>query len=142
MAFDLLSQLVGRPVIDDDEDEGSPVDDIDIEIGEESDAECDGEGNSDLDDNTDEDLNSELDLDLGPDDSIGSGFEWSDRLHDVETELFTAHSGPNLGDMDLDYNSDPYEFFKLFIPDTMIDTMREQTNQITKKIPKNTNKGK
>ncbi|GFO26057.1 hypothetical protein PoB_005256200 [Plakobranchus ocellatus] len=71
MAFDLLSQLVGRPVIDDDEDEGSPVDDIDEEIGEESDVECDGEGNNDLDDDTDEDLNSELDLDLGPDDIIG-----------------------------------------------------------------------
>ncbi|GFN78143.1 hypothetical protein PoB_000464900 [Plakobranchus ocellatus] len=77
------------PVIDDDEDEGSPVDDLDEEIGEESDVECDGEGNNDLDDDTDEDLNSELDLDLGgPDDSIGSGLEWSDRLHDVETELF------------------------------------------------------
>ncbi|GFN96011.1 proteasome assembly chaperone 2, partial [Plakobranchus ocellatus] len=37
MAFDLLSQLVGRPVIDNDEDEGSPVDDVDEEIGEESD---------------------------------------------------------------------------------------------------------
>ncbi|GFO00546.1 hypothetical protein PoB_002705100, partial [Plakobranchus ocellatus] len=82
MAFDLLSQLVGRSVIDDDEDEGSPVDDVDEEIGEESDVECDGEGNNDLDDDTDEDLNSELDLDLGPDDIIGSGLEWSDRLHD------------------------------------------------------------
>ncbi|GFO11255.1 hypothetical protein PoB_003776000 [Plakobranchus ocellatus] len=88
MAFDLLSQLIGRPVIDDDEDEGSPVDDVDEEIGEESDVECDGEGNNDLDDDNDEDLNSELDLDLGPDDSIGSGLEWSDRLHDIETELF------------------------------------------------------
>ncbi|GFO50176.1 hypothetical protein PoB_007668100 [Plakobranchus ocellatus] len=74
MAFDLLSQLVCRPVIDDDEDEGSPVDDVDEEIGEESDVECDGEGNNNLDDDTYEDLNSELDL--GPDDSIGSGLEW------------------------------------------------------------------
>ncbi|GFO43387.1 proteasome assembly chaperone 2 [Plakobranchus ocellatus] len=69
---------------------GSPVDDVDEEIGEESDVECDGEENNDLDDDTDEDLNSELDLDLGPDDSIGIGLEWSDRLHDVETELFYA----------------------------------------------------
>ncbi|GFO03785.1 hypothetical protein PoB_003029000 [Plakobranchus ocellatus] len=107
MAFNLLSQLVGRPVINDDEDEGSPVGDVDEEIGKESDVECDGEGSNDLDDDPDEDLDPESDLDLGPDDRVDSGFEWSDRLHEVET---AAHSGPNLGDMDLDYNLDPYDF--------------------------------
>ena len=35
MAFNLLSQLVNRPLNDEEEDEGSPVDDVDEEIGEE-----------------------------------------------------------------------------------------------------------
>ena len=47
MAFNLLSQLVNRPLNDEEEDEGSPVDDVDEEIGEESDVECEGEEDND-----------------------------------------------------------------------------------------------
>ena len=42
VAFNLLSQLVNRP-LNDEEDEESLIDDIDEEIREESDVECDEE---------------------------------------------------------------------------------------------------
>ena len=36
----------------------------------------------------------------------------SHQLHNVEIELFTAHKGPKLGDLDIDYTSDPYVFLR------------------------------
>ena len=134
MAFNFLSKLVNRPENIGEDDEGSPVDDVDEEIGDESDVECDGEE----DNETSVDLDSDLDLDLNSSDADDvddgveaqgdTGFAWSDQLHNVEIELFTAHSGPKLGDLDIDYTSDPYDFFKLFIRDPMITTIKEQTN--------------
>ena len=77
MAFNLLSQLINRPSNDEEEDEGSPVDDVDEEIGEESDVECDGEEDND---------SSSVDLDSN-DDGVGPqgdvGVAWSDQLHNV-----------------------------------------------------------
>ena len=43
MASNFLSKLVNRPENIGEDDEGSPFDDVDEEIGEESDVECDGE---------------------------------------------------------------------------------------------------
>ena len=43
MAFNFLSKLVNRPENIGEDDEGIPFDDVDEEIGEESDVECDGE---------------------------------------------------------------------------------------------------
>ena len=43
VAFNCLSILVNRPERNGEDDEGSPVDDVDEEIGEEIDVECDGE---------------------------------------------------------------------------------------------------
>ena len=43
MAFNFLSKLDNRPENTGEDDEGSPVDDVDEEIWEESDVECDGE---------------------------------------------------------------------------------------------------
>ena len=111
VAFNLLSQLVNRPLNDEEEDERSPVDDVDEEIGEESDVKCDEEEDND---SSTVDLDSDLDLHSN-DDGVGAqgdvGFAWSDQQHNVEIELFTAHTGPELGDMDIDYTSDPYDFF-------------------------------
>ena len=83
MAFDFLSKLVNIPENIGEDDEGSPVDDLDEEIGEESDVECDGEE----DNETSIDLDSDLDLDLdlnSSDDDDGveaqgdAGFAWLD----------------------------------------------------------------
>ena len=128
MAFDFLSKLVNRPENLGEDDEGSPVDDVDEEIGEESDVECDGEE----DNETSIDLDSDLDLNSSDDDDGveaqgDAGFTWSDQLHNVGIGLSTAHKGPKLEDLDIDYTSDPYDFFKLFITDSMI-PIKEQTN--------------
>ena len=53
-------------------------------------------------------------------------FAWSDQQQSVV--LFTAQTGPNLGDLGLDCTSEPYEFFKLYFPDNLIATIKEQTN--------------
>ena len=47
MAFNFLSKLVNRPENIGEDDEGSPVDDVDGEIGEET-VECDGEGDNEI----------------------------------------------------------------------------------------------
>ena len=64
MAFNFLSKLVNRPENIGENDEGSPVDDVDDEIGEESDVECDREE----DNETSIDLDSDPDLDLNSSD--------------------------------------------------------------------------
>ena len=81
MAFNFLSKLVNRPENIGEDDEGSPVDDVDEEIGEESDVECDGEEDNEIS----IDLDSDLDLNLNfSDDDNGvegqgdAGFAWSD----------------------------------------------------------------
>ena len=83
MAFNFFSKLVNRPENIGQDDEGSPVDDVDEELGEESDVKCDGEE----DNETSIDLDSDLDLDLNSshdDDDVGvegqgdAGFAWSD----------------------------------------------------------------
>ena len=113
MAFNFLSKLVNRPENIGEDDEGSPVDDVDEEIGEESDVECDGEEDNEIR----IDLDSDLDLNLNSsDDDDGvegqgdAGFAWSDQLHNVGIGLFTAHKGPKLEDLDIDFTSDPYDF--------------------------------
>ena len=122
MAFNFLSKLVNRPENIGEDDEGSPINDVDEENGEE-----DNESSIDFDSDLDLDLNSRDD-----DDGVGAqgdaGFAWSDQLHNVEIELFTAHRGPKLEDMDIDYTSDPYDFLKFFITDSMITTIKERTN--------------
>ena len=112
MAFNFLSKLVNRPENIGEDDEGSPVDDVDEAIGKESDVECDGEDNE-----TSIDLNSDLDLDLNSsDDDDGveaqgdAGFAWSEQLNNVQIDLFTAQKGPKLEDLDINYTSDPYDF--------------------------------
>ena len=55
-----MSKLVNRPENIGEDDEGSPVDDVNEEIGEEIDVECDG----DEDNETSIDLDSDQDLDL------------------------------------------------------------------------------
>ena len=120
MAFSFQSKLVNRPGNIGEDDEGSPVDYVDGEIGEESDVECDGEEDNEIS----IDLNSDLDLDLNlnsNDDDDGvegqgdAGFAWSDQLHNVGIGLFTAHKGPKLEDLDIDFTSDPYYFFSFLL---------------------------
>ena len=86
VAFNFLSKLVNRPENIGEDDEGSPVDDVDEVIGEESDAECDGEEDNEIS----IDLDSDLDLNLNSsDDDDGfegqgdAGFAWSEQLHNA-----------------------------------------------------------
>ena len=78
MAFNFLSNLVNRPENIGEDDEGSPVDDVDEEIGEESDVECDGEEDNeisiDLDSDLDLNLNSSGDDDDGVEGQGDAGF--------------------------------------------------------------------
>ena len=110
MAFNFLSKLVNRPENIGEDDEVSPVDDVDEEIGEESDLECDGEEDNEIS----IDLDSELDLNLNSsddDDGVeGQSDVGFDQLHNVGIGLFTAHKGPKLEDLDIDFTSDPYDF--------------------------------
>ena len=90
MAFNFLSKLVNRPENIGEDDEGSAVDDVDEEIGEESDVEYDGEE----DNETSIDLDSDLDLNSSDDDDGveaqgDAGFAWSEQLHNVQIDLFT-----------------------------------------------------
>ena len=124
MAFNLLSRLIANPVDEKDEDVGSPVDDVGVEI----------DGESDVDFDVEDRVQDELDLSLNSSDndeskirsnpsdesSAETEFPWSDQLQNVEVELFCARTGPNLGDLELDYTSEPYEFFKLYFPDNLI----------------------
>ena len=111
MAFNFLSELVNRPENIGEDDKGSAVDDVDEEIGEESDVEYDGEEDNEasIDLDSDLDLNSSDDND-GVEAQGDDGFAWSEQLHNVQIDLFTAHKGPKLDDLDIDYTSDPYDF--------------------------------
>ena len=119
MAFNFLSELVNRPENFGEDDEGSPVDDADEEIGEESDVECDGEEENEtsiaLDSDLDLDLNSSDDDDDGVEAQGDAGFAWSEQLHNVQIDLFTAHKGPKLEDLDINYTSDPYDFLSFSV---------------------------
>ena len=65
-------------------------------------------------------MNLKLDLIPSDESSAETEFAWSDQLQNVEVELVCARTGPNLGDLELDYTSEPYEFFKLYFPDNLI----------------------
>ena len=95
MAFNFLSKLVDRPENIGEDDGGSPVDDVDEEIGEESDVECDGEEDNET--SIGLDLNSDLDLNSsdGVEAQGDTGFAWSDQQHIVAIGLFTAHKEPS-----------------------------------------------
>ena len=134
MAFNLLSRLIANTVDGKDEDVGSPVDDVGDEIDGESDVDFDVEereqNDLDLSLNSSDDDDSEIRSNHSDESSAKTEFAWSDQLQNVEVELFTAWTGPNLGDLELDYTSEPYEFFKikLYFPDNLIATIKEQTN--------------
>ena len=75
-----------------------------------------------------DDDDSEIRSNPSDESSVETEFAWSDQLQNVEVELFTARTGPNLGDLELDYTSEPCEFFKLYFPDNLIARIKEQTN--------------
>ena len=130
MAFNLLSRLIANPVDENEEDVGSPVDDVGDEIDGESDVDFDVEDREqdelDLSLNSSDDDDSEIRSNPSDESSAETEFAWSDQLQNVV--LFTARTGPNLGDLGLDCTSEPYEFFKLYFPDNLIATIKEQTN--------------
>ncbi|KAK3789328.1 hypothetical protein RRG08_001716 [Elysia crispata] len=125
MAFNFLNRICSQqPGVDVDDGLGTPVDEEEGDIDQESDI--------DLEENRDE-IDSDLDLedsDTDPEPLAGADgvFPWSDDLHDVEVGLFTSGTGPKIENFDLDHSSEPTEFFKLFIPDTFITTLATQTN--------------
>ena len=133
MAFNLLSRLIANPVDEKDENAGSPVDNVGDEIDGESDVDFDvedrGQDELDLSLNSSDDDDSEIRSNPSDESSAETVFAWSDQLQNVEVELFTARTGPNLGDLELDYTPEPYEFFRLYFPDNLIATIKEQTNQ-------------
>ena len=93
------------------------VDDVGDKIDGESDVDFDVEDREqdelDLSLNSSDDDDSEIRSNPSDESSAETEFAWSDQLQNVEVELFTARTGPNLGDLELDYTSEPYEFFKL-----------------------------
>ena len=76
-------QLTVTTLNDKEEDERSPVDDVDEEIGEDSDVECDEEEDND---SSSLDLASDLELHSN-DNGVGAqgdvGFAWSNQLRNV-----------------------------------------------------------
>ena len=115
-----------------DEDVGSLVDDVGDEMDGESDVDFDVEDREqdelDLSQNSSDDDDSEIRSNPSDESSAETEFAWSDQLQNVEVELFTARTGPYLGDLELDYTSETYEFLKLHFPDNLIATIKEQTN--------------
>ena len=133
MAFNFLSRLIANPVDEKDEDVCSPVDDVGDEIDGESDVDFDVEDREqdelDLSLNSSDNDESEIRSIPSDESSAETEFAWSDQLQNVKVELFCAQTGPNLGDLELDYTSEPYEFFKLYFPDNLIaNTMHQNAN--------------
>ena len=97
MAFNFLNRLrnLSSPEVR-EEDEGSPVDEEEGDVDAESDIEFEcGDGESGEESDGTEGL--DLDLDLDPSNEEQNGpFPWSSTLHNVEVELFTQRTGPNL----------------------------------------------
>ena len=128
MAFNFVSRLIANPVDEKDEDVGSPVNDIGDETDVDFDVQDRGQDELDLSLKSSDDDDSEIRSNPSDESSAKTEFPWSDQLQNVEVELFAAQTGPNLGDLELDYTSEPYEFFKLYFPDNLIATIKEQTN--------------
>ena len=129
MAFNFLNRLrnLSSPEVR-EEDEGSPVDEEegDVDAGSDIEFEC-GDGESGEESDGTEGL--DLDLDLDPSNEEQNGpFPWSSTLHNVEVELFTQRTGPNLDLFDLDYTANPIDFFHLYILDSFMKLVADQTN--------------
>ena len=89
-------------------------DEIDGESDVDFDAEDREQDELDLSLNSSDDDDSEIRSNPSNESSVETEFAWSDQRQNVEVELFTARTGPNLGDLELDYTSESYEFFKLY----------------------------
>ncbi|KAK3770442.1 hypothetical protein RRG08_012183 [Elysia crispata] len=87
-------------------------------------------GDDELDLSLDSSVDDDTEARSNPSDeaSAETEFVWSDKLQYVEVELFTAQTGPNLGELELVHISEPYEFFKLYFSDNLVIRIREQTN--------------
>lgn len=90
---------------------------------------------SDLDDREDDQLDLDRDENASvydesrspssPDVSTQVAFPWSDQLQNIEIQPFTAYTGPKVDELDLDCRM---IFFKLFFPDSLITSIKEQIN--------------
>ncbi|GFR82719.1 PiggyBac transposable element-derived protein 4-like [Elysia marginata] len=109
--------------VDVEDDLGTSVDEEEGDIDKESDVDLE-ENRDDVESDLDEGSNTEFE----PRERGDGEFPWSETLHDVEVELFTNRTGPKVENFDLEYSCDPIEFFKLFIPDTFITLLTQQTN--------------
>lgn len=139
MAFNFLRQLVQTSRAT---DLSSPVDDFEDDMNE-SDVEMEADDDfseryeDELDDRparssseneSDGELNDVVEGN-GARSCNGTGdFDWSSELKPVEIELFPHASGPNSTAFDLNYESDPIDFFHLFFPASLISTITEQSN--------------
>ncbi|XP_059162842.1 piggyBac transposable element-derived protein 4-like [Physella acuta] len=99
-------------------------------------------GESDIECEEGDIANNELDLDLSDTDDLlnpddgdevsldvdNPSYNWSDDLNPVEIEMFTSGVGPNMGDINLNYKSQPIDFFKLFFSDELLELIANQTN--------------
>ncbi|GFS14886.1 hypothetical protein ElyMa_006757800 [Elysia marginata] len=124
---------MNRSKNEEDEGEGSPVDDVGKEI--------DGESDITLG------VESRKNVDLEPDFSDGkavrssptsrfrsshtseaSEFDWPNQLQKIEVDFFYARTRLNLGLLELDHTPKSYDFFTLYFPDNWIAKIEEQTN--------------
>ena len=68
----------------------------------------------------------DLDLDLGERNPI----RWGDELKPVGINLFNEHVGPKTEHLEsLTHESKPVDFFNLFFPRDLVETITTQTNQ-------------
>ncbi|KAK3760031.1 hypothetical protein RRG08_064704 [Elysia crispata] len=110
-------------------DQDSPVFGEEGDIDDESDIEF-AQGGEEEEEESGGNIDLNLDLasesDPNPNDP-NNPFPWSTTLHDVEVELFTRRTGPNLDLFDLDYSANPIDFFNLYISDSFMTLAAEQT---------------
>ena len=66
--------------------------------------------------------------DDGDEESRPTVLGWNDDLKPVEIEMFTERVGPRTENFALNHDSEPIQYFSLFFPDTLIETIAEQTN--------------
>lgn len=138
MAFNFLQSLI-RPSCS--TDISSSVDDFEGDL-DESDVELDGDEDavdrssihSEIDSDNELDMESESRSSESSrsgdeaDNAVSDLFSWSDELNPVEIDMFLSGVGPKLENMNIDDDSTPLDFFHLFFPEELIDTIAEQTN--------------
>lgn len=114
MAFNFLNRICSQQANVDLDEIGTSVDPEEgNDLDNESDIDFDEQNagvNEDLD-LDDDDGSDEQNIDLESQVDNRDDFAWSTTLNDVLIEPFTSRIGPKLENTELDYTSEPIEFF-------------------------------